>query len=281
MTNDKYIIFREAYLASLQRMRYDLTKDAVKDKVNARLESIHKGDRTDLLKWNPALKEAAAAVGIKKNSDLREFVRQHYQEPTPAKNGVEENPAETIKLSDPSAETIKLPPTQEEFVYLKIPAGAWTLLSDTLLAEVQDTYYSRKLRNAIRDSLASAETLKLDHVFVFAGNDAVTAVTDRDGKEIGDQIVVIDYDQEEHCPACHEELNPDEACCPNCGLDTDADTNENAIKAYFNKLGGPLPSYKCGWCKKSFDTIDDLQDHADDGCPEYPAEEEEETNAKT
>lgn len=134
----------------------------------------------------------------------------------------------------------------DEYVYLKIPAEAWALLRETLVVDARASNFDRSLRSHLIQALSQVETLDtppldLSHVFVFLGDSAVTAVTDRNGKNLGEEIVEIDFDQEDSCPVCSTELEPDEACCPNCGLDTDADTNENAIKAYFGELGGPLP----------------------------------------
>lgn len=70
------------------------------------------------------------------------------------------------------------------------------------------------------------------NTFVFLQGGLVTSVTDAAGKDLPD-YVVIDYDLVENgeCPACHDEIDPQNPACPHCGYEWDKQDGEEGICA--------------------------------------------------
>lgn len=87
--NDKFTQFRTRYIEELRKYREEnpgagwnpnLTDE---QKVDNMIAAINRGNREDWLKYNPVMKIAAQAVGIKKSPELREFIKSALQEAQP------------------------------------------------------------------------------------------------------------------------------------------------------------------------------------------------------
>lgn len=129
---------------------------------------------------------------------------------------------------------------KDTFVFLKVPAEQYDLIINTLETDARSSNFDRSLREDISKAIESIEVWELPaspskHFFIFKSNGVIASITDEHATKITVNVHIIDYDKSlsGECPVCSNHLEPFEAGCRVCGLDTDADTYENTIAAYF------------------------------------------------
>ena len=136
----------------------------------------------------------------------------------------------------------------KDCVILRIPASAWSTLSETLEMDARSGAFDKSLRGEIQDALEKVETLIEPHdkVFVFQSGGAVVGITNYQGLELFDLdgIGVIDYDliKSGSCPACPSDLEGHSGICPGCGLDTRNPTRRDTIRLFVaHQIKGAYP----------------------------------------